>query len=215
MSVFYLTSCSTVETPAIKTANTSYNGATQITHTIKPGETLWQISKMYNIDINDLIERNKIEDCTAVEVGSSVTIPVSSSNTAIAQKTAKTLDHTDFMWPVHGTICEYFKEKTGGVSNKGIDIVLNSNENIVASSEGKVVFIGDIPGYGKTLIINHADNLATIYCGSSDIIVKKGQKVTQGTVIAKSGVSPRKNQPGLHFEIRKQHKPQNPLFYLN
>ncbi len=137
------------------------------------------------------------------------------SDVAITNKITNQTGQLGFIWPVHGLVCEHFKDKTSGVSNKGIDIALNSNENIIASSEGKVIFIGDIPGYGKTLILNHLNNLSTIYCGSSDIIVKKGQKVAQGMVIAKSGTSPRKNQPTLHFEIRKKHKPQNPLFYLN
>ncbi|MFH1690945.1 MAG: M23 family metallopeptidase [Candidatus Omnitrophota bacterium] len=101
------------------------------------------------------------------------------------------------------------------MANKGVDIAFNAGENILASREGEVIFIADMAGYGKTLIINHLDNLTTIYCGSSDIVVKKGQRVTQGMVIAKSGISPRKSKPTMHFEIRKKHKPQNPLFYLN
>lgn len=208
-------SCSSIDDSHLKSVGLIEYPDTNITHTIQEGETLWHISKIYNIEINDLIKQNKIQDCTTIVPGQTIIIPALKSHISQAQKITEHDNNTGFIWPINGEICEHFKDKTNGVTNKGIDIAFKSSQNILASREGEVIFIGDIAGYGKTLIIDHIDDLTTIYCGSSDIIVKKGQRVTQGMVIAKSGISPRKNQPTLHFEIRKKHKPQNPLFYLN
>lgn len=211
----FLSSCTTVENPSINDVTKRQIEPLCIQHTIQEGETLWRISKLYGVDINDLIEKNNIQDYTTVAPGQTLLIPSkkappSQHGIIIAQK-----NNIDFIWPTRGKISGYFRQKSNGVTNKGIDILLENDQNVLASCEGEVVFTGSLAGYGKTLIINHAENLSTIYCGNSDITVKKGQKVTQGMVIAKSGVSPRKDQPTLHFEIRKKHKPQDPLFYLN
>ena len=100
-------------------------------------------------------------------------------------------------------------------SNKGIDILTEPNQDVLASRAGNVIFIDELPGYGKTIIIDHHDGFSSVYCGNSSTGVKIGDEVQQGIVIAKTGQSPRKNSGSLHFEIRKKHKPQNPLYYLN
>lgn len=213
--ILCLSSCATVENPSMNDTAKRPIEPLCTQHTIQKGETLWRISKLYGVDINDLIEKNNIQDYTTVTPEQVLLIPSKKNHpprpeTIMAQK-----NNIDFIWPIRGKISGYFRQKSNGVTNKGIDILLENNQDVLASCEGEVVFTGNLAGYGKTLIINHAENLSTIYCGNSDITVKKGQKVIQGMVIAKSGVSPRKNQPTLHFEIRKKHKPQDPLFYLN
>jgi len=67
---------------------------------------------------------------------------------------------------------------------------------------------------GKTVILDHGNNFQTVYSYNSDILVKVGDLVSQNTVIAKVGRTGRARQPSLHFEVRKNGEPQNPIYYL-
>lgn len=115
----------------------------------------------------------------------------------------------DFLWPVEGKIiCNY-----GELGNKGIDILTKAQSSVKAAKDGKVVYVGTTAKYGETIIIEHENDIFTVY--GHDIIVraKQGQTVKKGSVIAEmknSGQSRRY----LHFEIRIKNNPVNPLNYL-
>jgi len=121
----------------------------------------------------------------------------------------------DFIWPVKGRITAYFRQKTGGINNKGIDISTHDVQDIMASRDGRVVFIGRLTGYGQTIILDHKDGLCTVYCGYAASSVKIGDEVKQGTILAKTGNASGTDTDSFHFEIRRKHRPQNPLFYLD
>jgi murein DD-endopeptidase MepM/ murein hydrolase activator NlpD len=86
---------------------------------------------------------------------------------------------------------------------------------VVAAAAGKVMFSGWGPtGYGLMVIIKHKNNLTTVYAHHSHIHVQKNQKVKQGQRIASVGSTGRSTGPHLHFEVRNDTHPQNPLNYL-
>ena len=202
-----LSACATVEQPP---APSSPNQAqlASIEHVVAKGETLWRISKIYNTELEDIVRINGLSDSSLIAYGLKIIMPI-----AIGPNTA--VYDSDFIWPSKGKVIVTFRQKDNGVSNKGIDILTGPNQDVLASRTGKVIFIGELTGYGKTIIIDHHDGFSSLYCGNSSVGVKIGDEVQQGMVVAKTGQTPRKDSGSLHFEIRKKHKPQNPLYYLN
>lgn len=115
-----------------------------------------------------------------------------------------------WMWPAQGPVIEKFDEAT----NKGIDISGKPGDPVLASAAGSVAYAGSgLRGYGKAIIINHADDYLTVYAHNQTLLVKEGDKVTQGQKIAEMG-STDADRPKLHFEIRRQGRPSDPMQYL-
>ena len=120
--------------------------------------------------------------------------------------------HSRWIWPVNGKLISSFS--SSDMSRKGIDIASNLGTPVYASNNGSVVYSGDgLRGYGELIIIKHSNNLLSAYAHNSNRLVKEGQTVKQGQVIAKSGKGT-DGRPLLHFEIRKNGQPVNPLTYL-
>lgn len=115
--------------------------------------------------------------------------------------------------PLRGQITSRFGRRWGRM-HKGIDIVAKYGTVIRAFREGTVSFSGRKRGYGRLVIIKHKDNLSSYYGHNSENLVKKGDKVKRGQRIAKVGCSGNATAPHLHFEIRKNGVPVNPLLYL-
>ncbi len=119
-------------------------------------------------------------------------------------------DRLDWIWPNPGKVTAGFVE--GG--NKGVDIAARSGEPVLAVSDGKVAYVGTgMRGYGKMVIVKHNAAFLSVYAHNSLIVVKEGQTVAKGQKIAEVG-STDTDQPNLHFEIRRQGKPVDPLRYL-
>jgi lipoprotein NlpD len=120
--------------------------------------------------------------------------------------------NTQWKWPLKGRILSTFL--ASDVSRKGIDISAKLNTPVFASQNGIVVYSGDgLRGYGELIIIKHSNNLLSAYAHNSSRLVKEGVAVKQGQIIAKSGKGT-DGQGLLHFEIRKNGQPVNPLKYL-
>jgi murein DD-endopeptidase MepM/ murein hydrolase activator NlpD len=99
--------------------------------------------------------------------------------------------------------------------NKGINIQPGGGIDVVASRSGKAVFLCEnFGGFGKTLIIDHGDGLSTVYARNYQILVKAGDNIQKGQLIAKAGSAGRDKSVYLHFEVRKGHISQNPYYYL-
>jgi murein DD-endopeptidase MepM/ murein hydrolase activator NlpD len=95
--------------------------------------------------------------------------------------------------------------------HKGMDFKAKYGVDVFASASGVVLFAGVSGGYGNLVQLRHANGYTTYYGHLSAILVKQGQKVRRGTRIGKVGTSGRVTGPHLHFEIRKNGKPVNPL----
>lgn len=118
-----------------------------------------------------------------------------------------------FSFPAWGTLTSRFGYR-GREFHEGIDLAMPWGSNVYAADGGVVEFTGWAGGYGKLVIINHQNGYQTYYGHLSRILVSPGQKVAKGQLIAKSGSTGRSTGPHLHFEVRKNGVPQNPLRYL-
>ena len=117
----------------------------------------------------------------------------------------------EFRWPARGRIIQGFK--AGG--NDGINISVPAGTSVRAAESGVVVYSGDgLKGYGNLVLIKHPNGFVTAYGNNGELDVKRGDKVTRGQVIAKSGDTGNVNSPQLHFELRKGSTPVDPTSYL-
>ena len=135
---------------------------------------------------------------------------------AVSDKThVDLIPSTDFTWPLKGNIVSSFQEASGDFRNKGIDIKGVDGEYVKASESGKVVYSDTkMRGFGMTIIIDHGADTQTVYAYNSELLVKTGDRVKKGDPIAKVGSTGRAKTPTLHFEIRKNGEPVDPLKYL-
>lgn len=127
-------------------------------------------------------------------------------------KTLQIVKNETWIWPVTGKITRYFSSTDN--LNKGLDISAQIGTPIYSSRSGEVVYAGSkLKGYGNLIIIKHDANYLSAYAHNRKILVKEGQQVKQGDQIAELGQTGTQS-PKLHFEIRRQGKPVNPLTLL-
>lgn len=169
---------------------------------VKKKDSLWKIAKMYNCSIEEIMRENKLTTKN-LEIGQKIFIPASKEKT-----------ETSFLWPVKGKIIDSFGKNVNNITNKGVNIKILDREEVKASAGGSVIFSNLINGWGQTIIIKHPYSLYTVYANLSDILIKKGSYVRKGQTIAKGTSNNINGDCILHFEIRKKHLPQNPLYYL-
>jgi murein DD-endopeptidase MepM/ murein hydrolase activator NlpD len=182
-----------------------------IYYRIKKGQTLWKLSRIYNVDLDRLAKINHISNTSKIEVGQLIFIPTTESSRPIQQA----VKSEDFIWPLKGRVIRRFGQMYGYITNRGLDIQGLPGTAVVASRSGKVVFCSEeLTGGGKTIIIDHGDNFFTIYTHNSKLLVKAGDKVLQGQRIAKVGRGDNSEDSYLHFQIRKRGLPQDPYLYL-
>lgn len=118
-------------------------------------------------------------------------------------------------WPVRGRVVSGFGAASGGKTNDGIDIAVPAGTPVRAAENGVVIYAGDgLKEFGNTVLVRHEDGLVTVYGHASEINVQRGQKVRRGEEIAKAGMSGSAETPKLHFEVRKNSSPVDPVSYL-
>lgn len=136
-----------------------------------------------------------------------------------ASKTTVTVSSRKFRWPVMGKISSVFGWRRSPfgrrrVFHSGLDIRAPRGRGIVAAGDGRVVHAGWMGGYGKTIVISHPGGMSTLYGHCSSLLVRNGQTVRSGQQIARVGSTGRSTGNHLHFEVRRNSTPQNPLKYL-
>ncbi|ASK28057.1 peptidoglycan DD-metalloendopeptidase family protein [Neisseria chenwenguii] len=205
------------------------------THTVVRGDTVYNISKRYNITQDNLRAWNNMADNT-ISVGQTLRVkpagysaPASSASapavSAPAGKPASTYTPApkvssaapapsasgiSLMRPTAGKVVTNF-----GGSSKGVDIVGQPGQPVVAAADGKVVYAGSgLRGYGNLVIIQHNKTFLTAYGHNQSLLVNEGQTVKRGQTIAKMGNSDA-SRTQLHFEVRQNGKPVNPASYVS
>lgn len=181
-------------------------------HVVRAGETLWSISWRYNVDVNDVVGWNALENPDLITVGQRLFVapasaPVRSSQAPSASQPAQ--EAQEWQWPVHGPVVSAYgaAEATG----KGIGIGGEIGDDIRASASGQVVYAGDgLAAYGNLVIIRHDETYLSAYGQNDRLLVGEGESVNQGQVIARMGLGPER-QPHVHFEIRRNGVPVDPL----
>ena len=121
-----------------------------------------------------------------------------------------------FRWPVRGKVITAYGAKANGKANDGINVAVPEGTPVKAAEDGVVAYSGnELKGYGNLVLVRHANGYVTAYAHASELLVKRGDTIKRGQVIAKSGQSGEVGSPQLHFEIRKGSSPVDPLQFLN
>jgi murein DD-endopeptidase MepM/ murein hydrolase activator NlpD len=113
-------------------------------------------------------------------------------------------------WPLRGVLYARFGRK-GKAPHDGIDLSAPAGTPVKTAGEGKVLFAGPQQGYGLLVIVEHAHGLVSVYAHNRDLRVRTGQALREGQVIATVGESGKTSGPHLHFEVRQDGDPVDPL----
>ena len=180
-------------------------------HRVQAGQTLWKISTLYGVEIDEILRVNHISEEAKIEIGQLLLIPSRGKPQNITLKSGG----DDFIWPLKGRVISGFGLNYRNLMNKGINIQASIGAQVFATRGGRIVFsAANFGNFGKTIIIDHGDGLRSVYSRVSQIYVRLGEIVQRGSMIGSVGTSVRDKNSYLHFEIRKGALPQNPLFYL-
>src|SRR6266850_160310 len=116
-----------------------------------------------------------------------------------------------FAWPLRGSVTSPFGATSTRAHHAGIDIAGAAGDSILAAADGRVVHIADNARYGLLVVVEHDGGYATWYGHASDLFVAKGDVVTRGQVLALVGETGNARGTHLHFEIRRNGRPVDPL----
>ena len=120
-----------------------------------------------------------------------------------------------FRWPVRGRVIAGFGSKPNGAQNDGINLAVPEGTPIKAADDGVVAYAGnELKGYGNLVLIRHSNGFVSAYAHASELMVKRGDSIKRGQVIAHAGQTGNVTSPQLHFEIRKGSTPVDPTQYL-
>ena len=197
-------------------------------HVVKPGDTLYSIAFRYGLNYREIASANGISEPYTIFVNQRLRLagkqavvkksqpkPKASPPKQVAklQPVRKSQgSKINWRWPVDGKVINSFSPS--GSLNKGVDIDGRMGESVRAAADGLVVYAGGgLRGYGKLVILKHSDNFLSAYGHNRVIRVKEGQNVKGGQIVAEIGSSGTDREM-LHFEIRRDGKPVDPLIYL-
>jgi len=204
---------------------------------VKRGDNLIRIAFQYDLDFRDIARWNNLVSPDLILAGqdlrlrppdyqetvvattpspspaASATNPSASATvTAAASSVTRSVRGLSWGWPTRGAVVRTYAPNIPG--RKGIQIAGNLGQMVRATSPGQVVYSGSgLPGYGRLIIVKHSDTFLSAYGYLGEIFVKEGDRVASGQDIARLGAS-NDNRPVLHFEIRQNGKPVNPLQFL-
>jgi murein DD-endopeptidase MepM/ murein hydrolase activator NlpD len=157
---------------------------------------------------SDPQQKARLAQTTSVEEAAASETPVKAAEATGALPT--------FRWPVRGKVITGYGAKTNGKSNDGINLAVPEGTPVKAAEDGVVAYSGnELKGYGNLVLVRHSNGYVTAYAHASELMVKRGDPIKRGQIIAKSGQSGEVGSPQLHFEIRKGSNPVDPLQFLN
>ena len=199
-----------------------------VTHVVQSGETLWDIAKEYETSVETLAEINDLDDSDRIKPGqrlavSGGSVPRYRQIPRVASRPARPLEPEPdesmlkrgegLSWPSRGTLTSRFGWRYRR-HHDGIDVAAPWGTPIQAARDGTVVFVGWHGGYGKVVFVSHGDGVVTVYGHASKLLVKVGDQVKQGQVIANVGCTGVCTGSHLHFEVRIDGQPVDPLKFL-
>ena len=192
---------------------------------IKKGDTLYKIAKCSSTNILEIKNKNNNLNEKKLIVGSVINLPYYSIDNCklkskkIAKKNRsikKSIKSKEiFIWPVQGSIITYFGKQKGGRKNDGINILSVKGNPVRAAMTGKVIYRGnELLAWGNLIIIKHKNNWTTAYAHLDKLLVKKGEIIKTGDIIASVGATGNVDKSQLHFQVRKNSKPLDPMKFL-
>ena len=197
-------------------------------HVVKAGDTLYSISRATGAPVDAIARANSLGAPYSLRVGQTLRIPGASA-ASVSIAAAPDADVGDlarnvsygapasrprslFDWPVQGRMIGSFGLSEAGKRNDGVNIAAPVGTPVRAAADGEVVYRGsELEGYGNLLLVKHDDGFVTAYAHNDAMLVKKGDRVRKGQVIAKVGQSGSAKEPQLHFEIRQNLKAIDPV----
>ncbi|MGI5911334.1 MAG: peptidoglycan DD-metalloendopeptidase family protein [Syntrophomonadaceae bacterium] len=187
----------------------------QEVHIIKQGETFWDIARHYNIKLDELEKLNPDKKAHNLKIGEKINLPRGVNGPVVAANTIQPSRSvfSRFSWPIKGSITSSFGSRSSGFHH-GLDIAGNLGDAVRASAGGVISYIGYKAVYGNTVIIDHSNDMQTLYAHLNSILVSPGDRVAGGTLIGTVGNTGRSTGPHLHFEVRRDNKAYDPLTYL-
>lgn len=189
-----------------------------ISHVLKEGETLEDIALNYNVNIRKIIRVNRILDPNNIKKGTDIFVPGAEVTQALSDKLIKASGiPPQFAWPCRRSRVSsrfgYRKDPFTGrrAFHSGIDLAPGYGAVVNASMDGVVTYAGWMGGYGKLVVIRHKGGYTTRYGHLSRILVRRNRRVRQRQRIGYVGNTGRSTGPHLHFEVRQNGKPLNPI----
>ena len=204
-------------------------------HVVKKGETGYGISRRYGVTASALMRVNGIKPPYRLAVGQMLNLPggatkASASAATGRAKTRATVtkrgrttalpkpaprSRSGFQWPVSGALASRFGPREGGLHNDGINILAKEGTAVRVADAGVVVYASNaLAGYGNLLLVKHDGGWVTAYAHTERILVRPGQIVKRGEIVARVGSTGGVTSAQLHFEIRKGRQALDPLRYL-
>jgi len=195
---------------------------------VQKGDDVYSIAWRYGLDYHDVAVWNHLGKDYLIHPGDKLAlvapagsrrraaVPPSTAPASVTARHADTVAPSNgallWNWPVAGQVIREFHAESALA--KGIDISAPQGTEVLAAGSGKVVYAGSgIIGYGKLIIIKNSESFLSAYADNDEILVKEGDSVHQGQRIATVGLG-RDGRPLLHFEIRYDGRPVDPMSYL-
>ncbi|WP_336287846.1 M23 family metallopeptidase [Bartonella sp. CB60] len=158
------------------------------------------------------IQKNSSQQMIALSHGNGLSDTVPRTNNKLPLQATGI---SKMRWPVRGRLLSQFGQKKGTEINRGIDIAVPVGSSVKAAENGVVIYASDgLKDLGNVVMIRHEDDIITVYGYNSKLVVNRGQRIRRGDEIAKSGVSGNVKTPRVHFEVRKNRIPVDPIKYL-
>ncbi len=199
----------------------SWDGSAGLTHILQPGENLYRLSRFYGVSVDAIVSANDIDDVTRLNVGQRIWVP--GANRGSAQKSLtgagsgsveRRAGGPELIWPVRGKLSSRFGWRNGR-GHDGIDIPAKAGTPIVAAAAGRVIHSGrGLGDYGRVVILKHEGYYSTVYAHNRRNRVEKGDFVEKGEVIGEVGLSGNASGAHVHFEVRRNRRPLDPLLFL-
>jgi murein DD-endopeptidase MepM/ murein hydrolase activator NlpD len=194
-----------------------------VIHVLRPGENLYRLSRYYGVSVQEIVDANGIRDVSDIPVGARLVIPGATRQAPPASLAAYEPNVPGassaraaglaFAWPLRGTLSSRFGWRHGN-QHEGIDISARRGSPVHAAEAGRVIYSGWLGSYGRIVIVKHAGRWSTVYAHNSRNLVAKGDFVERGDVIAEVGASGNATGPHVHFEVRRDRVPEDPMQYL-
>lgn len=179
-------------------------------HRVRAGENLTAIAALHQVPLSELVHANELVDPDRLFPGQRLCVPVGSYGGPVVPAAG----WRSLVWPAVGSLTSVFGIREDGQPHFGIDIAADHGDSIKAAMAGRVVFAGPAGTFGLLVVLNHGDGLSTYYAHCSAIVAACGDWVDAGELIARVGNTGRSFGPHLHFEVRWQGQPYDPMLYL-